>query len=134
MNPNSTRHPVAHPVHLHGHHYSVLSTGCDKSEVVEYYSIKLNSVVLDRGKQPHRPHHRTRPRFRPTVLGPGAKPAWDNSSKPRPPPTQRLNADKSWTLHSNQVTLQKKSFTCMKRGHFFLKMILIGSDSDSDRF
>jgi len=27
VNPNSTRHPVAHPVHLHGHHYSVLSTG-----------------------------------------------------------------------------------------------------------
>jgi len=27
VNPNSTRHPVAHPVHLHGHHFSVLSTG-----------------------------------------------------------------------------------------------------------
>ena len=27
VNPNSTRHPVAHPVHLHGHLYSVLSTG-----------------------------------------------------------------------------------------------------------
>jgi len=26
VNPNSS-HPVAHPVHLHGHHYSVLSTG-----------------------------------------------------------------------------------------------------------